>query len=134
MQLRGVAYLGARVDMAYDAATLTVVVQAAQDREEADLAPLSPALRQQYAPPCAFARGLSCGTTPPRADPGAAVFPSRERLSVRSQVGRVVLRGGAVVAQQALVLVDASGARHTLVPGVAVSLPTQSVAIMASGA
>ena len=134
MQLRGVAYLGARVDVAYDAATLTVVVQPAQGREEADSAPLSPALRQQYAPPCAFAPGLSCGISPPRADPGAAVFPSREPLSARSQVGRVVLRGGAVVAQQALVLVDASGARHALVPGVAVSLPTQPVAIMAAGA
>jgi hypothetical protein len=44
----------------------------------------------------------------------------------------VVLKGGVVVRQQALALIDAAGAKHALVPGIPVVLPLQSVAVVAA--
>ena len=128
IQLRGVAYLGCRVDIDYTAAALSVTVQPPST---------TPALEQtgsiskrSYAAPVS-SPGLFESTG---SESLLAVYPSREPLRERSQVGRVVLKGGVVVAQQGLVLVDAAGNRHALIPGATVALPLQSVSIMSAAA
>jgi hypothetical protein len=118
LQLRGVAYLGARIDIDYDADTLSVTVQAST--------PASAATTHWR--PYASASWHHLPVSSPR----LTVYPSAEPLAVRSQKGRVVLRGGVIVNQQALVLVDAAGGAHALAPGVPVQLPLQAVAIVAA--
>lgn len=95
-----------------------MTVQAPEPPQTADAAALSQRLLRSYAP-------LRGGATPPASRP-------LRPLSERSQAGRVVLKGGVVVRQQALALVDASGASHALAPGVPVELPLQAVAIVAA--
>ena len=108
--LRGIAYLGSRLDVRIDFGTrqVSVVVQAAPPAAEVD------------------ARGV-----PPSADP-LALAP-RLPLSRRSQRGQVVLGSGRhVVTARALELVDDAGGVHALAPGRRVTLPLQRVTVRAA--
>jgi hypothetical protein len=122
MRLRGVAYLGCRLDISLDfaAETMSVAVAAPNTDQrsaaEVDAAgfPVVPADSLSLAP--------------------------RQPLSLRSQRGRVLFggTGGAapvIVVQRALELVDAAGSVHALAPGSApVSIALQPVTIRAAAA
>jgi hypothetical protein len=128
VELLGVAYLGARIDARYDAATLRVTVQAAPAADEVDA--LAAAAPRAYAAARAWPRAGAAAAG--GGDGGLAIAPSRQPLHARSQIGRVVLGDGFVVAPRSLQLVDAAGGVHALLPGATVALPRQRVAIIAA--
>lgn len=118
--LRGIAYLGNRVDLRYDGAALVVTVQLPGPSP-------APLAKREYAPACAAAGGEHRGCITPLGRAGVPAQP----LSQRAQHGRVVLGGGVhVVVPQPLVLVDAAGAQHALTPGAPLQLPLQRVTIL----
>ena len=105
--LRGISYLGNRLDVRvdYSVKTIEVTVQA--------LPPPSPI----------DAAGADSSVDPLALAP---LYPA----SRRSQRGRVVLGAGRhVIVQRELELVDAAGAPHSLVPGVPISLALQAVTV-----
>lgn len=125
VRVRGVSYLGARIDIEYNSSVLTVVRQAPAGAEP-------PLPITQYAPVCggddACARHLERARNQSlEMGPGTAA----EGRAARTQIGRVALRGGSwiVNADTALVLVDAKGDILDLAPGISVALPRQSVYI-----
>lgn len=121
IRLRGVAYLGCRLDIAldFDASTLSVAV-------EAPLAQGGSA-----------AAGIDAAGFPPVRHDSPSLAP-REPLSRRSQRGRVVIGGAGraaahVVAPRALELVNGAGAALALTPGGApLVLALQPVTIRAA--
>jgi hypothetical protein len=116
--LRGLAYLGNRVTISYDAATISIALAAAPTAREVDALAERPELRVRYAPVAA---------------PAAVAAAALEPLSRRSQLGRVVLGAGAhVVPPQPLAVVDASGASHGLSAGTPVVLPLQTISVVAA--
>lgn len=107
LSLRGVSYLGNRLDIRvdYSASTISVAIQAPP--------PPSP---------------IDAAGAPPSLDPLALapLFPA----SRRSQRGRVVLGAGRhVVVKRTLELVDAAGTSHALAPGAPVSVALQDVTV-----
>lgn len=107
IKLRGLAYLGNRLDIYYDAQVLRVSLSAASHAEGQKAA---------AAQECA-----------------QCMAPAGQPVHARSQVGRVLLHQGRhVAAVRALRVVDASGAAHALVPGGGVELPRQAVSIEAA--
>ena len=122
VRLRGVSYLGCRVDIAIDfgAATLSVGVEAPMSPAEAAAADAA-----GVPPPGGGGGGGGRGG---RSSHRRSLAP-REPLSRRSQRGRVLV-GSRVVSARELELVDAAGVAHALTPGVPVSLPLpQSVTV-----
>jgi hypothetical protein len=104
LKLRGVAYLGNRLDISYDAAAVTVALQRAPSRATAG------------------GRRGACA---------ACMRPAGEPAQWRSQAGRVVMGGGErEVAQRPLAVVDAAGAARPLTVGAPVTLPLQAIAIV----
>ena len=106
LKLRGVAYLGNRLDIAYDGSALTVEVQGGATGQ---------------------VRGARRGACE------ECMAPAGEPAAWRSQAGRVLMNAGAhVVAPRALSLVDAAGVAHALQVGMPLQLPLQAVAIVAA--
>ena len=132
MQLRGIAYLGARLDVAYDAATLRVTVQTAPAAADVDSLAAAIAPSRAYARVCASAACEAMLAAAAAHATQLAMAPSLQPLSARSQIGRVVLGDGHVIAARDLQLVDAAGTVHALTPGVEVALPLQAVSIVAA--
>ena len=134
--LRGIALLGQRLDIDYDARTLTVAVQAA-----GAAAPAATAARR-YADVCAQARAAggdaeaaACDAALRRGRAAAALsLAPRSDLAQRSQRARVLLGSGHIVAAQMLQLVDAAGGVHALTPGTPIVLPLQPVSVVAASA
>ena len=118
-QLRGISYLGARIDISYDADLLNVTVQAESSISET---------RALLKPTRVYSL-MGLGTALPRVD-ALASAPSLEPLTARSQFGRVVLGDGRVVAAHALQLIDADNVKHALAPGATVTIATQAVSIV----
>jgi trehalose/maltose hydrolase-like predicted phosphorylase len=107
LKLRGVAYLGNRVDVSYTRAAITVALQGAAAARET-----------------AGGRRGACA---------ACMRPAGEPPAWRSQAGRVVMGGGErAVAQRPLTVVDASGAAHPLAVGAPVTLPLQAITIVSA--
>jgi trehalose/maltose hydrolase-like predicted phosphorylase len=110
-KIRGLAYLGARLDVEWDGSAVRLSVQAAAVAGEAE--------EEQEAPECTL-----------------CMAPAGRGRAGRRQGGRVAMGGGAwVVAQRALQVVDAAGGVHALVPGgAAVVLPLQALVVEAAAA
>ena len=108
--LRGMAYLGNRLNVDYNAATVAVEVVAAA-------AAAAGGARDELA---------ALGLLPPHP---LSLLP-REPLAQRSQRARVRLAGGHVQPQLPLALVDAAGAAHALLPGQPLVLPRQAFALV----
>ena len=123
MRLRGLAYAGNRLDIAFDGQTLSVGV----------MAQASTAVEPTHtyaAPPVGGARA---DRGPSARSRSLSLLPARP-LSERSQSGQVVMHGAALAALP-LTLVDAAGARHALGVGLPpVVLPLQGVAIVPAAA
>ena len=112
--LRGLAYLGNRLSVAYDASSVTVEVAAAAAAAAAGEAG---GARDELA---------AAGLLPPHP---LSLLP-RVPLAQRSQRARVRLGNGHVLPQLPLQLVDAAGAAHALLPGQPLVLPRQPFAIV----
>jgi hypothetical protein len=106
--LRGLAYLGNRLSVTYDASSVTVEVAAAAGAGGA---------RDELA---------ALGLLPPHP---LSLLP-RVPLAQRSQRARVRLGNGHVQPQLPLQLLDAAGAAHALLPGQPLVLPRQPFAIV----
>ena len=87
LALRGVAYLGNRLNVRYDSATITVELQGSVEGKT----------RLPEPPPCPL-----------------CMSPASLPRALRSQWGRVVMDAGHVVAPKPLLVIDASGAVHQL--------------------
>jgi protein-glucosylgalactosylhydroxylysine glucosidase len=137
MVIRGMGYLGQRVDVALDAGGINVTVRAASNdaAEEGGRR-----RRRAYASQCAASGLTGCDEAAASRDSAQAAHElgllPREPASARSQRDRVVLPGRSEpTTKQGLVVVDAGGAAHALTPGVTVRIaPLQQVAIMAAAA
>jgi hypothetical protein len=121
--LRGLAYLGNRVTISYDVNTISITLVAPPSAETLDALALRPELRVRYRAPSIV--GADVGAAAPLAP-----------LSRRSQLGRVVLGGGAlhVVPPRALTVVDAAGGVHALAAGAPVLLPLQTISLVGAPA
>jgi trehalose/maltose hydrolase-like predicted phosphorylase len=104
LKLRGVAYLGQRLDVSYDGASVTVALQGG-------------------------ALGATAGGR--RGACAACMRPAGEPVAWRSQEGRVLV-GEREVARRPLAVVDARGVAHPLAVGAPVTLPLQAIAIVGS--
>ena len=104
--IRGLAYLGNRVDITYDAASITFALQLSA----ACASPAAPARRYRAAPPAS--QGVS--------------LQHALRSSAECQRGRVAI-GGRAVEPRALVVTTGDGVRHALAPGAPVTLPVADV-------
>jgi hypothetical protein len=109
-KIRGLAYLGARVDIEWDGAAVRVSVQGGGGGGGGGAA-------AGEAPECAL-----------------CMAPAGRGLAARRQGGRVAMGGGAwAVGARALRVVDAGGAAHALVPGAPpVELPLQALVVEAA--
>jgi len=104
VKLRGIAYLGNRLDISYHGASLEVVVQVPSPRPAAAAAAVCP----------------------------LCMAPAGQPAELRSQVGRVLMHANAhLVKQRSLVLIDAAGGQHALTPGTPLQLPLQPLSIIA---
>lgn len=148
--LRGVSYLGARIDISYTASSVTMTVQpgAAADTMAADDEAAVHASHgvRKYARPCATAAARAGRRACKQhiaalADAHAQDVAARDAsltllprvpLSRRSQRGQVMMSGGYRVAARALEVVDTTGAVYPLTPGQAVTLPVQLLTIQAA--
>ena len=132
IRLRGVSYLGCRVNIAIDfaAATLSVGVQVPMNAAEAAAVDAAGVPVATADAPGALLRGHGAGSGggggSGRGGAHRHSLAPREPLSRRSQRGRVLV-GGQVVAARVLELVDAAGVTHALTPGEPVSLPLPQV-------
>ena len=108
--IRGLAYLGNRVDVAYDSDSITFSLQSSA----ACGAPAAPTRRY-------------------RAAAAALGVPLRHALrsSAECQRGRVVV-GGRVVEPRALVLTTGDGTRHALTPGAPLTLPVADTFVLSA--
>jgi trehalose/maltose hydrolase-like predicted phosphorylase len=109
--IRGLAYLGNRIDVSYDAASITFALQSSA----ACAAPAIPARRYRAAPPAS--QGVS--------------LQHALRSSAECQRGRVAI-GGRVVEPRALVVTTGDGVRHALAPGSPVTLPVADVFVVSA--
>ena len=104
LKLRGMAYLGNRLDVAYDASSITFEVQPAGACDES----VPAAARRAYA-------ASRKSTAASDAVPAMA--------SSTCQRGRVMMRGAAVAATQLVVIAASDGVARPLAPGKPVTLP-----------
>ena len=111
--IRGLAYLGNRIDVSYDAASITFALQSSAACD----APAAPTRRYHAAPPAAL---------------GVSLLHAL-RSSAACQRGRVAI-GGVVVEPRALVLTTGDGARHALVEGAPLTLPIADVFVISAAA
>lgn len=144
--MRGLSYLGNRLDMGQNATHIRLLLESPASEEE--LQALGEGARRSYASPCAALLGNSggggggCNPGPGaqwrRIAAGAAAahlsLEPTTPLAARSQQGRVTLGGSGSFEVRAapLVVVDASGAQHALQTGEELVLASQSLHIMAA--
>ena len=132
--LRGIAYRGARLNVRYDATSLTVEVQATPST----VPTFDAAHVRVYADACAAASRACRLPSPAMTEEDLvrlAMSPIMQPLAVRSQAGRVVLGGGVhVVMAQTLRVIDASGVSHVLSPGEPLTLSRQAISITSATA
>ena len=123
LKLRGFAYLGSRVDIAYDATSITFTLQATPDA--VSQAATDAATQED---PSSFSSSAadtlllsSRYVAPTTEDQRLTLFPATT-LGERSNRGRVRL-GGHILAAPPLVVTDGIGRVYSLVAGVPVVLP-----------
>lgn len=135
VRLRGIAYRGNRLDVSYDAGSVTFQLQAPPPPVADDDAPAE----HRHAYDAAALEGDRIAAGLPRGWRAALSLAPTTRLSARSQVGRVVLDAYTAapytVAVAPLEVVDAAGTAHPLTPGgPPVTLaPLQRAAVRAVG-
>jgi trehalose/maltose hydrolase-like predicted phosphorylase len=130
IRVRGIAYLGARLDMMYNATILTV------ERQVVPPPNFLPLKQTTYAPFCTSNASTICEEKFSKSrNAQLEMLPGADSagLAARSQRGRVSLRSGKwiVDANTDLELVDAKGSIYALTPGVPIYLPLQAVSIRA---
>jgi hypothetical protein len=136
-RLRGVSYLGNRLDYAWTSTEVTITLQTPTPAARLGGEPAARAVKA-YAGACeASADVEACEAAVAAAaatDAGLRLVPQGD-LAFRSQVGQVVVPVAGVLTRLAatpLVVVDAGGEAHPLTPGVPLVLPVQLLAVQAA--
>ena len=122
LSLRGLAYLGNRLNIGYDADTIRFELQSPAACEEGPAG--APPLRARRYAPAGIAAAASAA---------AASARHALRSSAACQRGRVVI-GGAAVEPRALVLITSDGVRHALAAGAPVELPVADSFVITAAA
>ena len=136
LRLRGLAFLGNRLDVSYNATTIEFSLQSSAACS-ADGRPAGSTRRRYAAAGAGVGAGAGAGAGADAGSESRGLLPDRNAaLQLRStapcQHGRVAFAGAIVELRALVVVTESDGRRHALAPGFPLALPVADVFVIAA--